>query len=133
MRGESVVSLEKCILVVDDHAGMAKTVAEILRYSGYVVEIAHSGPEALEKLVDGRFDCLLSDIRMPGMNGIELYRTIKARRPGLPTLLMTAYSADGLVQEGLAEGVRAVLPKPLDIDELLALIALASNGQPVSV
>jgi len=120
------VSAETRVLVVDDHAGMAKTVAEILRHSGYVTEIAHSGSEALDKLAEGHFDCLLSDIKMPRMNGIELYRTVKAQQPNLPTVLMTAYSTDALVQQGIAEGVRAVLRKPLDIPKLLALVASVS-------
>jgi CheY-like chemotaxis protein len=62
----------------------------------------------------------LSDIRLPDINGVELYKAIKKIHPELPVMLMTAYSTDTLVNEGLAEGIVVVLTKPLDIPELLA-------------
>jgi two-component system response regulator HydG len=104
------------ILIVDDDYSMAKTLADILRYQGYEAELAHSGAEALEKVTQTSFDCVLSDIKMPDVNGVAMYKSIKVVQPDLPVVLMTAYSDDNLVQEGLAEGVIAVLTKPLDID-----------------
>jgi two-component system response regulator HydG len=131
------------ILVVDDDRRMAKTLASIFRVKGYEAVVAHSGSEALNKMAggpfgcaqdrpfggaqdkpfgcaqNGPFDCVLSDIRMPEMDGVELYRAIKARWPDLPMVLITAYSADRLVEEGLEEGAVAALTKPLDINALL--------------
>jgi len=114
------------ILVVDDDHTVTRTLVDIFRVSGYEAEAAHSGAEALEKVKgnsfesvqDRSFDCILTDIRMPEMGGVELYRAIKASRPDLPVVLMTAYSSDRLVKEGLKEGAIAVLTKPLDIDVL---------------
>ena len=97
------------ILIVDDDRKMAKTLVDILKVKGYEAEAAHSGPDALDRLNKGRFDCLLTDIKMPQMNGVELYRAIKAMQPDLPVVLMTAYSTDNLVQEGLEEGAIATL------------------------
>ena len=119
------------ILVVDDDRTMAKTLASIFRVKGYEAVVAHSGSEALNKIADGpfgyarngSFDCVLSDIRMPDMDGVELYRAIKARRPDLPMVLMTAYSTNRLVKEGLEEGAMAAFTKPVDIDALLALFS----------
>ncbi len=111
------------ILVVDDDRRMAKTLVNIFQVKGYEVEAAHSGPEALEKVAGGRFDCVLTDIKMPEMNGVELYRALKARQPDLPVVLMTAYSTDRLVNEGLEEGAVAVLTKPLDINALLSFFS----------
>ena len=111
------------ILVVDDDPSMAKTLVDIFRVKGYEAEAAHSGPEALTKVAERHFDCVLSDVKMPGINGVELYRAIKARRPDLPVVLMTAYSTDRLVQEGLEEGVIAALTKPLDINALLSFFS----------
>jgi len=119
------------ILVVDDDCRMAKTLANIFRFKGYEAVVAHSGSEALEKVMEGpfgcaqngSFDCVLSDIRMPEMDGVELYRAIKARRPDLPMVLMTAYSTNRLVKEGLEEGAMAAFTKPVDIDALLALFS----------
>ena len=111
------------ILVVDDDRRMAKTLVNIFQVKGYEVEAAHSGPEALEKVAGGRFDCVLTDIKMPEVSGVELYRAIKARQPDLPVVLMTAYSTDRLVNEGLEEGAVAVLTKPLDINALLSFFS----------
>ena len=111
------------ILIVDDDPMMARTVRDILRLKGHEAEVAHSGPEALDKVRREDYDCVLSDIKMPGLDGVELYRAIKARQPDLPVVLMTAYAHDELVREGLEEGVIAVLPKPLDLDLLLDFIA----------
>jgi len=127
------VSEELHILIVDDDRRMAKTLADICRVKGYVAEIAHSGPEALEKLDKVSFDCVLSDIRMPRVNGVELYRAIKARQPDLPVVLMTAYSADSLVQEGLEEGAIAALTKPLDIGLLLSFFSFLRKERSVVI
>ncbi len=88
------------ILVVDDDRRMAKTLVNIFQVKGYQVEAAHSGPEALEKVAGGRFDCVLTDIKMPEMNGVELYRAIKARQPDLTVVLMTAYSTASWSRRG---------------------------------
>jgi len=127
------------ILIVDDNPMMTKTLKDIFEIKGYKVQIAHSGVEALDKVVkisfepvsserdevtcDKPFDCVLSDIKMPDVNGVELYKSIKSSWPDLPVILMTAYSADNLVEEGLKEGVMTVLTKPLDIDSLLNIFS----------
>ena len=111
------------ILVVDDDRRMAKTLVNIFQVKGYQAEATHSGPEALEKVAEGSFDCVLTDIKMPEMSGLELYRAIKARRPDLTVVLMTAYSTDKLVNEGLEEGAVAALTKPLDINLLLSFFS----------
>ncbi len=111
------------ILIVDDNEMMVKTLQDIFRVKGYEAEAAYSGAEALVKVEDGAFDCVLSDIKMPDMNGVGLYRRIRARWPELPVILMTAYATDKLVEEGLAEGVIAVLTKPLDLNLLLNFLS----------
>jgi DNA-binding NtrC family response regulator len=111
------------ILVVDDDRRMAQTLVNIFQVKGYQAEAAHSGPEALGKVAGERFDCVLTDIKMPEMSGVELYRAIKARQPDLTVVLMTAYSTDKQVNEGLEEGAVAALTKPLDINLLLSFFS----------
>jgi DNA-binding NtrC family response regulator len=118
-----MVKNKLCILVVDDDRMMARTLVDILKVKGYQAEAAHSGPKALEKVTQGHFDCVLTDVKMPEVSGVELYRAIKARQPDLPVVLMTAYSTDRLVQEGLEEGAIAALTKPLDINRLLCFFS----------
>ena len=121
------------ILIVDDDKRMAKTLVDILRVKGFEAEAVHSGAEALDKIEEGYFDCVLTDIKMPGINGVELYREIKAKLPDLPVVLMTAYSSDKLVEKGLKEGAIASLTKPLDINSLLSFFSALRQERSVVI
>jgi DNA-binding response OmpR family regulator len=122
------------ILIVDDDRHMANTLADILTVSGYEAMQAFSGPDALEKVRTLAFDCVLADIKMPDMNGVELHRQLRLVQPGLPVVLMTAYAADILIRQGLDEGVVGVFDKPLDIKQLLGFFtSLAKNRMIVIV
>jgi len=112
------------ILVVDDDVHMSKTLVDILNVKGYEAEAANSGMQALEKVNANDYDCVLTDIRMPGMNGVDLYEAIKNIKPDLPVVLMTAYAVDKLVNRGIEEGAIATLNKPLDIDLLLSFLTI---------
>ena len=111
------------ILIVDDNRSMAKTLEDILVFEGYVPNTAFSGSEALKMLGSQKVDILLTDVRMPDMNGVELYREMRKTLPNLVTILMTAYAADDIIRAGIQDGIKTVLTKPLDIDFLLKLIS----------
>jgi CheY-like chemotaxis protein len=111
------------ILVVDDNPSMARTLADILDVKGFEVHAASSGAQALEILRKEHVDILLTDVRMPDMNGVALYSEARKTRPNLTTVLMTAYAADDIIQKGLAEGIKTVLNKPLDMDFVLSLFS----------
>ncbi len=110
------------ILVVDDNPPMAKTLSDILTIKGYEVHTAFSGTEALEILADHEVHILLTDVIMPDMDGVTLYRQTRKSHPHLVTFLMTAYAADDIIQQGIAEGIRTVLTKPVDINLFLNLV-----------
>ena len=114
------------VLVVDDDQGMAKTLGDILGASGYEVEIAFSGQEALERVRRRPPDGILMDIRMPDRNGVEVFRQLKRLAPDSFVIFMTAYSASGLVEEAWTEGAVEVLAKPLDLARTLRLIEAAA-------
>ena len=118
-----MVSDQLQILIVDDDRRMARTLVDILRVKGYGAQEAHSGEEALQMMRTVAFDCVLTDIRMPEMNGVELYRLIKAEQPDLPVVLMTAYTTNNMVGEGIEEGAVTCLTKPLDINMLLNFLS----------
>jgi CheY-like chemotaxis protein len=111
------------ILVVDDNPAMADTLADILELKGFSVHAAASGAEALEILRKQAVEILLTDVKMPEMNGLELYRETRQAYPGLITIFMTAYAADELIQQGMAEGIKIVLDKPVDINFMVSLFA----------
>jgi CheY-like chemotaxis protein len=68
-------------------------------------------------------DILLTDVKMPGMNGLELYREARKAYPRLITIFMTAYAADDLIQQGMAEGIKTVLTKPVEIEFMVHLFS----------
>ena len=111
------------ILVVDDNPAMAASLADVLKVKGFTVHAAAGGAEALEILLEQPVDILLTDVKMRNMNGLELYRETRKAYPKLITIFMTAYAADELIQQGMAEGIKTILDKPLDIDFLLVLLS----------
>lgn len=121
------------ILIVDDDRRMAGTLVDILRAKDYEAEAAYSGREALDKLKESRaegatpFGCVLTDVKMPEMNGTELHSAIKAIDPDLPVVLMTAYVANALIDEAIDSGAVASLSKPLDIHMLLSFFSTLSR------
>jgi CheY-like chemotaxis protein len=116
------------VLVVDDNPDMAKTMADVLEGKGFQVYPAGSGAEALKILEAHAVDVLLTDVIMPEMNGLALYRQTKKSHPGLKTLFMTAYSADALIQQGMREGIKTVLSKPVDIDMRVSMLRAIGNS-----
>ena len=111
------------ILIVDDDRRMAKTIQDILKVKNYEAECAFSGPDALKKIKKTSFSCILTDVKMPEMDGITFYRAVKKIDPYLPVILMTAYYTDALIEKGLKEGALVSLTKPLDINLLLQLFS----------
>jgi CheY-like chemotaxis protein len=110
------------ILVVDDNQANTDSLADILELKGFLVYVAASGAQALQILHEQPVDILLTDVKMPGMNGLELFRETRQLYPNLTTIFMTAYSADELIQQGRMEGIKAILDKSLDIHFLLTLL-----------
>jgi len=110
------------ILIVDDNISLCKTMSFVLGRKGYAVAIAKDGPEAIERVKERPFDIIFMDIKMPLMNGVETYRSIKKIRPGAVTVMMTAYAVEDLVQEALQEGAYGIIYKPLDIEKVVASI-----------
>jgi DNA-binding NtrC family response regulator len=127
-------SRQRTILVVDDDPAMLLTAAANIELAGYRVLEAESGDRALD-LVRERddIDLILSDIRMPGKNGIELYREVKQLRPGLPVIMMTAFAVEDLVTDALTEGAYTVVLKPFDTGKVLETIAHAIHRPTVLV
>jgi two-component system, response regulator YesN len=115
------------VLIVDDHPSMALSLADVLEAKGFIVHAASSGAEALVILQEHPVDILLTDVIMPEMNGVALYREAKKIKPRLTTFLMTAYSADALIEQGMKEGIKTVLNKPLDIELLIMMLKVAGK------
>jgi CheY-like chemotaxis protein len=116
------------VLIVDDNPSMANTMADVLDAKGFNSYAACSGEEALAILRDHPVDILLTDVIMPGMSGLALFREARKTHPNLVTFFMTAYAADDLIQLGMKEGIKAVLNKPMDIEFLILMLRAAGGG-----
>jgi DNA-binding NtrC family response regulator len=103
---------------------MLLTLAANLELEGLEVETAASGQRAMELIREQSFDLVLSDVRMPKMNGVELFREIHKMHPKMPVILMTAFSMESLIDQAISEGAFTVLPKPFDVDQLLKMLLL---------
>ena len=110
------------ILVVDDDKAMAESISDVLDARGYRVAVANDGFAAVALAKETSFDLVLTDIKMPGMNGVEAYKEIKKIRPGMRAIMMTAYSVEDLIKEAMQEGAYEVMHKPIVLDRLLLLI-----------
>jgi DNA-binding NtrC family response regulator len=132
MMHEAGFSMTRRALIVDDDKSMVKTLSDVLQFKGWEVATAYSGSEAVAAASARPFDVVLMDIKMPGMDGVDAFKAIKAKRPGIKVVLMTAYAAQDRVAEAEREGVLRVLPKPVNIGSLLDLLASSlNNNKPV--
>ena len=118
------------ILVVDDDADICRNLSDILTDLGYSVDFALDGPSALELVRQRPYDVALLDLKMPGMDGLTLYREIKKQRAATVALLVTAYAGPATANEALSAGAWKVIPKPVDFPTLLGLVDEAL-GQPL--
>ncbi len=107
------------VLVVDDNEPMRETIASILSEKGHQCESAENGIEALEKCKGTKFDAVVTDLDMPGMDGMTLTRELTRCFLDLPVMLMTAHDDDSLEGAAKNAGAREFLRKPFDIFEFL--------------
>jgi CheY-like chemotaxis protein len=107
------MSLMKRVLVVDDDPVIGESFDRVLTPKGYAVIHAASGGEALERLAAEDYDLVYTDIKMPGMSGIEVARRVRASRPWLPVVIVTGYGSAENQARAKEIGVTAFLDKPL--------------------
>ncbi len=118
--------MPKKVLVIDDDPLVGGTVLLILKRQGYTVHAVLSGPEALEKVCEEDYDLIISDIRMPGMSGIQAIEAIqqvcrdRARSCGF--MFITGYAEENSPEKTIRLGVSDILMKPLDAQEFLQTV-----------
>lgn len=121
------------ILVVDDDLRIVKTTCDILKMKGYEASAAHSGEEGVAMVRSDRPDCVLMDIKMTGINGVEAMKQMQGIVPGLPVVLVSAYATDELMAEAKHSGAYAVLSKPLNFQMILAFLSLLRKEESILV
>jgi two-component system, NtrC family, response regulator AtoC len=113
------------ILIVDDEANMLALCESVLGKEGYVVVCAASAEEALKRLDADNIDLLIADLRLPGMDGMELVQHVKVQQPGLPYLLLTGHGTIQSAVAAMKDGAADYLTKPVDVEELKVVVKKA--------
>ena len=121
------------ILVVDDDKRIVKTTCDILKIKGHDPIPAYTGEEGVEKVKDEKPDCVLMDIKMPGISGVEAMKRMKEIAPALPIVLVTAYATEDLMDEAKQAGAYAILSKPLNFQMILSFLSLLSKEEGILV
>jgi FixJ family two-component response regulator len=117
---------QSLVAVVEDDQSLLEALESLLESAGYAVLLFRSAEELLISRRLGEIDCLISDIGLPGINGIELLRAVRGSRAQLPVIIITALSDPGHVEAALSAGALHVFVKPIDNAALLSAIAGAS-------
>jgi CheY-like chemotaxis protein len=110
---EKAMSASRKVLVVDDDPTVRKSIDRVLSNKGYAVITAQNGEEALRKLNEEKYDLVYTDIRMPGVDGLEVAEQLKARKPWTPVVIITGYGTDEAQARAKAAGVASFVQKPL--------------------
>jgi DNA-binding NtrC family response regulator len=121
------------ILVVDDDRRIVKTTCDILKIKGHKPIGAYSGEEGVEKVRGNPPDCVLMDIKMTGINGVEAMKQMQQIIPGLPVVLVSAYATDEIMEEAKGAGAYAVLNKPLNFPMILSFLSLLRKEESILV
>ncbi len=110
------------ILVIEDEEAIREGLIDVLVFHGYKVESSATGPEGLEKALTGKFDLILLDIMLPGMDGFEICDRIRAEDRDQPIIMLTAKTSDEEIIQGLKLGADDYVPKPFSIQQLVLRI-----------
>ena len=119
------------VLIVDDDKVIREGLLRILKAEGYLVEALSSGRQALDCLEEQDFDLIITDLKMPGMSGLEVLQAIKAEHPDLPVILITGYAAIDNAVEVMKSGASDYLAKPFANEEIVQKVRKALEARAV--
>jgi CheY-like chemotaxis protein len=121
------------ILVVDDEPDIREVMDMLLAPLGYDVATAESGAAGLARAREVEFDLVITDLRMPGISGIEIVAALRGVRRALPIIVVSGYVSEEAAARCLEQGGVWIINKPVDVDELLHLVGLTLSLPPESM
>jgi CheY-like chemotaxis protein len=110
------------VLVIDDDEEMRSLLRELMQEEGYEVESVDSGPEAFRRIEKQDFDLIVTDIRMPGLSGLDILEGLRRLQPFAPVIVITAFGGNNVRRKAFEKGARAYLEKPIHVSDLLMLM-----------
>ena len=113
---------ETHILVMEDDATISAALDMILTEAGYDVDVAETGEAALELFEQKRFDLIIADLKLPGINGMEVIKQIKEKTPGMEVIVITGVGTQPIAEEAMTLGAHDFLPKPFTDDQIKTAI-----------
>ena len=119
----------RLIAIVDDDESVREATKGLMRSMGMAVEAFSCGEDFLRSSHLGRTACLVADVNMPGMSGLDLHQRVAALPQGIPTILITAYPNESIRERALSAGILCYLVKPFSEDELLDCIRSALSRE----
>ncbi|WP_321401857.1 response regulator [Maridesulfovibrio sp.] len=119
------------LLIVDDEVGFAEVLRKRLERRGILVETAYRGEDAVRVLREKHFDVVLLDLKLEGMDGIEILKVFKMLDPNLPVLMLTGHGCEKAAAESIRLGVADYLSKPVEFSLLLEKVQQASSRKEV--
>ena len=117
------------ILMVDDEEELVETLVERLQIRGFRAEGVTRGIDAVKRIRDGAFDVVVLDLKMPGLDGLEVIQQLKYHRPELQVILLTGHGSSEDAEKGRNSGAFDYLIKPVDIEELIEIIRKAVDSE----
>ncbi len=113
---------ETHILVMEDDATISAALDMILTEAGYSVDVAETGEAALELFEQKRFDLIIADLKLPGINGMEVIKQIKEKKPEMEVIVITGVGTQPIAEEAMTLGAHDFLPKPFTDDQIKTAI-----------
>jgi two-component system response regulator RegX3 len=110
------------VLVVEDEEAIQRGICDVLAYQGHEPTGAASGEEGLREALSGRYDLVILDVMLPGMNGYDVCEAVRAERPEQPILMLTARGSEQDILEGFERGADDYVTKPFSVSELMARV-----------
>ena len=120
-------SARHIVAAVDDDYRVRESIESLVASAGHTPLVFASAEEFLQSEAPESAICLITDVRMPGIDGLELQRRVRLQHPGLPVIFITAHYDDEIRQRALSQGAAGFLHKPFDAADLLGAIELAVN------
>jgi FixJ family two-component response regulator len=122
--------IKPVVAVVDDDPRLRESLESLIESAGFTVKVFQLAEDFLKESFLVETNCLITDVRMPGMGGLELQCRVRLERPDLPVIFMTAHHDDGVQQRALDGGAACFIHKPFDAQDLLGAVrtALSRSG-----